>query len=222
MTIRQLRQALRQLAQEYFRDREVFFADEKRGGPGAPFVELRLRSVAMSTHPCVRIERGTVVKSHPGTALLEMNLYGPVEPGEDPGAIDPEDTAMEELAGFCHYLEYPSTENFLFQNDISLVLEGDPPPPPCACGPEEEPPQPTGVFTGKVVDLTPRSSDGSPPEDDEAPVYRTTAVFAVSFTQTFKDPYARNDGQTQDGQAIDKTGYFTEAAVQFVPDTETP
>lgn len=80
----------------------------------------------MSTHPCERWLDGAAVKSHPSTSILEVNLYTPgIAEESGSGRNVYENSAVDELTGFCHYLEFPSTENLLTLAELSVLLEGN-------------------------------------------------------------------------------------------------
>jgi hypothetical protein len=133
-----------------------------------PFITLQLKNLSMSTHPVTQWMEGEVVKSHPSTAMLEINLYSPGVPVHSgAGVVIYRNSARDELAGFCHFLEFPSTENLLLELGISILLEGS------------------------VLDVT-AILDGIDSE------YRAMAEFSVDFTQTVEDPYASDgDGDIQ-------------------------
>jgi len=122
----QLRSFLRQLAESHFRaPYKVIFADEKRTKHKPPFLMLKLGSVNMSTHPITQWIDGAAVKTHPSSVKLEANLFSPGVPDETAsGAAPYQNSACDELTAFCHYLEYPATENALFEAGVSIVLEG--------------------------------------------------------------------------------------------------
>jgi len=103
----------------------VIFADEKRTKPKAPFLKLRLGDVSMSTHPIIQWRDGVVVKTHPSSVMLEANLFSPGVPVKTASGVVPyQNSACDELVGFCHYLEYPATEDALYNADVSILLEG--------------------------------------------------------------------------------------------------
>jgi len=125
MTVMELRSFLRQLAETHFRTYKVGFADEKRTKPTPPFVTLKLGSVTMSTHPIIQWIDGAAIKTHPSSVKLEVNVYSPGVPVETASGVVPyQNSACDEMTGFCHYLEYPKTENTLFDAGVSIVLEG--------------------------------------------------------------------------------------------------
>jgi len=126
MTIQQLRQNLLQLVKLHFGPKyNVYYADEKRTRPQLPIVTLKLKNAGMTTHPNEEWRDGATVKSHSSTAMLEINLFTPgAQADPDAGRDAYQNSACDELTGFCHYLEYPATEVFLFQNDLAVELEG--------------------------------------------------------------------------------------------------
>jgi hypothetical protein len=126
MTVMQLRSFLRQLAEGYFHEPcKVGFADEKRTKKTPPFLLLKLGSVKMSTHPIIQWNDGAAVKTHPSSVMLEVNYFSPGVPVETASGVVPyQNSACDEMMGFCHYLEYPLTENALYEAGVSIVLEG--------------------------------------------------------------------------------------------------
>jgi hypothetical protein len=192
MTVMQLRSFLLQLAEQHFRlPYTVCFADEKRTKPKPPLVTLKLGSVTMSTHPIIEWKDGAVVKTHPSSVMLEINLYSPGVPVETASGVVPyQNSACDELTGYCLYLEYPATENVLFDAGVSILLN-----PP-------------------VRDVT-AILDGVEPE------CRAMAEFTVDFVQTIADPKAYSGGGTggaggDDGEdgTTDATGYFTAVEIE--------
>jgi hypothetical protein len=124
MTVQQLRRFLRQLTERHFTNAEVSYTNEKRTKSTLPIVTLSLGNIQMSDHACELWRDGKSVKYHPSTAKLEVNLYTPGIPYEGSGCVVYENSACDEIAAFCHYLEYPSTQNLLTAAGVSMLPEG--------------------------------------------------------------------------------------------------
>jgi hypothetical protein len=162
MTAQELKAAIFELAQRFDQRYKIRWANAKATKPAPPCMVLNLKSVTASTHPVVSIENGAVVKSHPSTALLEVNLYTPGKPvAVSSGLVPYENTACDELTAFCNFLEYPDTENFQISRDVSVLPRG------------------------AVLDVTAIL-------DNMEPEYRAMAEFSVDFVQSTEDPYARS------------------------------
>ena len=188
MTVMSLRQCLQMLVERRFPGYTVYYADAKRTKPKPPYITLKLKDAGMSTHPNEEWRDGASAKSHPSTAMLEINLYTPgVQINTDAGRGIYQNSAVDELTGFCLYLEFPATEVFLFETDLSIELEG------------------------KVRDVTAIL-------DCVEPEFRAMAEFLVDFTSDVTDPFANEDGIWGNGQEVIATGYFTSVEITETED----
>jgi hypothetical protein len=171
MTVQELKEAIYELVKRFSPSYKLRWANGKNTKVNPPCIVLHLKSVTMSTHPIVSVKDGALIKSHPSTAIFEINLYTPgkILPVTS-GLVPYENTACDELAAFCHYLEYPHTENFQILHDISVLQQGT------------------------IIDVT-SILDGIEPE------YRAMIELSVDFVQNTEDPYAHagNENGTATG-----------------------
>jgi len=124
VTTLQLKLCLLRLVKRHFKSYDVRWANVKYVKPSPPCIFLKLGSVSMSTHAVTKVIDGAEVKSYASTAMLEINLYSPGMPEQtEGGAVQYQNTAVDELTGFCISLDYPSTEALLFDWGVQMLLE---------------------------------------------------------------------------------------------------
>jgi len=172
----------------------VRWANHKYVKPIPPSVILKLGSVTMSSHPSVQVIDGATVKSYPSWSILEVNLYSPGVPEEEnPGAgvVQYQNSACDELAGFCIFLDYPSTEALLFEQEFSLLPEGP------------------------VRDIT-AILDGIEPEFRAMAEFRVD--FVMTITDPYAFDGTEPDGSEN---GIDATGWFEDVEITNRSDDST-
>jgi len=124
VTTLQLKSCLRQLVKRHFPAYDVRWANVKYVKPEPPCIILKLGHVSMATHSVVQTVDGAERKSYASTAMLEINLYSPGLPEQmETGAVQYQNTACDELTGFCISLDYPATHNIIFGWGIQMLLE---------------------------------------------------------------------------------------------------
>ena len=126
MTVKELRDALYDIIQEYFAGADIAWAEQNAVKSSNPLIRLKLGSVKRPLHFIDGVENDAPLGYIASTTILTVNLFTHGEPVEDEdGYIYYVNTALDDMLDFANYMQSPCADELYNKLNISIRPEGD-------------------------------------------------------------------------------------------------
>lgn len=126
MNLKDLRENLRLLTEEYFAAANVVYGETNMVKPKKALVTLKTGSVSRTLQPITEVIDGVPVGCYPSRTVLEVNLFtkGAQVPVETEQTIPMENTAVNDLVEFVNFVGSPYATDWCCEKDIAITPKG--------------------------------------------------------------------------------------------------